>query len=222
MAEITLPSQQFVTVKEIRDGVVYLKSGGLRRVLMVNGINFDLKSEAEQEIILGSFQNFLNGLDFPIQMFIHSRKINIDEYAEKILEKKKDEVNDLLKIQIDDYVSFIRSFVADNDIIDKNFFVVVPYETSAAALASRKGLFDFLPFGKTKASQAANQNLNSQNDLQQIGERVDQVTKGLNTIGLRAVPLEDEALIELFYNLYNPQITEKKDLAIAKKQSENK
>jgi len=216
MAEITLPSQQFVAIKEIKDGVVYLKNGGLRRVLMVNGINFDLKSETEQEIILNSFQNFLNGLDFPIQFFIHSRKINIDEYAEKILEKKKEETNELLRIQIDDYVSFVRSFVADNDIIDKSFFVVVPYEISAAAQVAKKGVFDFLPFGKSSAEKTKTADLNSQNDLQQLNERVDQVIKGLNTIGLRAISLEDEPLIELFYNLYNPQIVEKKDLAIAK------
>lgn len=219
MAEITLPSQQFVAVKEIKDGTVYLKSGGLRRLLMVNGVNFDLKSETEQEIILGSFQNFLNGLDFPIQFFIHSRKINIDEYAEKILARKKDEANELLRIQIDDYVSFVRSFVTDNDIIEKNFFAVVPYEASAAAaLAAKKGVLDFLPFRKPTANQTAAQNTNSQNNLQQLNERVDQVIKGLNSIGLRAIPLEDEPLIELFYNLYNPQIIEKKDLAIAKKQ----
>lgn len=218
MAETTLPSQQFVTIKEIRDGVLYLKNGGLRRILMVNGINFDLKSDTEQNIILSSFQNFLNGLDFPIQFFIHSRKINIEEYAEKILERKKEETNELLKIQIDDYVSFIRSFVTDNDIIDKSFFIVVSYETSAAAMAAKKGLFDFLPFGKTDVNQTQKAEMNSQKDLQQLNERVDQVVKGLNTIGLRAIPLEDEPLIELFYNLYNPQIVEKKDLAIAKKQ----
>ncbi|MDP1706647.1 MAG: hypothetical protein Q8L36_02400 [bacterium] len=218
MAETTLPSQQFVAIQEIRDGIIYLKSGGLRRVLMVNGINFDLKSDTEQNIILSSFQNFLNGLDFPIQFFIHSRKINIEEYTEKILERKKDETNELLKIQIDDYVSFIRSFVTDNDIIDKNFFVVVPYETSVATMAAKKGLFDFLPFGKSTISQTQKAEMNSQKDLQQLNERVDQIVKGLNTIGLRAIPLEDEPLIELFYNLYNPQIVEKKDLAIAKKQ----
>lgn len=213
MAENTLPSQQFVAVKEIKNGVVYLKNGGLRRLLMVSGVNFDLKSEMEQGIILGAFQNFLNGLDFPVQFFIHSRKINIDEYAEKIIARKKDEANELLKIQIDDYVSFVRSFVADNDIIDKSFFAIIPYETSLANLAAKKGLLDFLPF-KKPARPATD--LGSQNDLQQLAERTDQVIKGLNAIGLRAIPLEDEALTELFYNLYNPQIIEKKDLAIAK------
>ncbi len=215
MPEVTLPSQQFVAIKAIKDGVVYLKNGGLRRILMVNGINFDLKSETEQGIILNSFQNFLNSLDFPIQFFIHSRKINIDDYVKKILAKKEEETNELLKIQIDDYASFIKSFVADNDIIDKNFFIIIPYETSLATAAAQKGTFNFLGFGQ-KTTAKTGVDYNSQKDLQQLNERVDQIGKSLTQIGLRGIPLEDEPLVELFYNLYNPQIVEKKELSIAK------
>jgi len=101
MPEPTKPSQQFVEIKEIKNDVVYLKSGGLRKILIVSGVNFDLKSENEQTLILNGFRNFLNTLDFSVQLFIHSRKTNIDLYLEKIAARKQEEENELLKIQID-------------------------------------------------------------------------------------------------------------------------
>src|SRR3990167_5625974 len=128
MPEVTLPTQKFVEVKNIKNGAVFLKKGGLRKVLIVGGVNFDLKSEAEQNLILQSFQNFMNTLDFGIQFFIHSRKINVSEYLEQLKARKEEEPNELLKIQIEDYAEFIRVFVAENPIISKSFFVVVPYD----------------------------------------------------------------------------------------------
>ena len=121
MSDTPQPSQQFVPIKEIRDGVVYLKNGGLRQLLIVSGVNFELKSEAEQNLILGGFQNFINSLDFSVQIFVHSRKVNVDNYLAKMDMRKKDEQNELLKIQIEEYANFIRSFVDQNAIISKNF-----------------------------------------------------------------------------------------------------
>ncbi|KKL10377.1 hypothetical protein LCGC14_2556430, partial [marine sediment metagenome] len=103
MAEQIAASQQFVVIKEIKNGVLYLKQGGLRKVLMVNGINFDLKSQEEQQLTLNSFQSFLNALDFSIQFFVHSRKINISAYLEKIEARKVEEPNELLQLQIEEY-----------------------------------------------------------------------------------------------------------------------
>ena len=214
MAETTLPTQQFVEIKEIKDGVIRLKSGGLRKALMVSGINFDLKSEEEQGLILNSFQNFLNALDFSVQFFIHSRKVNVDSYIKKIMARKEGETNELLKVQIDDYAAFIKSFVEQNDIIDKTFFTVVPFDALPINVSSA-GIFSL--FKKPSKSPASVQSSSNQKNIQQLNQRVDQVINGLQQIGLRAVPLEDDALIELFYNLYNPQLVEKKDLVIAKK-----
>lgn len=214
MAETTLPTQQFVEIKEIKDGVIRLKSGGLRKALMVSGINFDLKSEEEQGLILNSFQNFLNALDFSVQFFIHSRKVNVDSYVNKIMARKEGEINELLKIQIDDYAAFIKSFVEQNDIINKTFFTVVPFDALPINV-SGAGILGL--FKKPSKSQASVQSSSDQKNIQQLNQRVDQVINGLQQIGLRAVPLEDDALIELFYNLYNPQLVEKKDLVIAKK-----
>lgn len=211
MAETTLPAQQFVEIKEIKDNVVYLKHGGLRQILIVSGVNFDLKSEAEQNLILNSFQNFLNTLDFGVQFFIHSRKVNVDAYLEKMRVRSQEEKSELLKIQIDEYVKFIDSFVEQNSIISKNFFVVVPYEptTLSGEVSGIFSLFRKTP-KKTEQEKTAGEN------LEQLGHRVDQVTSGLEQIGLRATALNDEELIELFYNLYNPQLVEKKGLEIAK------
>lgn len=209
------PTQQFVAVKKIKDGVVYLKRGGLRRVIIVSGINFDLKSEDEQNLILASFQDFLNTLDFSLQFFVHSRKVNVDVYLERMKERKEKEENELLKIQIDEYIRFIKMFVDQNNIISKTFFVVVPYDTFQT-VESAKGFLSFL--GSKKRGQDEAERRNEQEHLQQLAQRVDDVLQGLSQIGLRGVPLEDEELTELFYNLYNPELIEKKELEIAKKE----
>jgi len=209
MSPRTLPTQQFVEIEEIKNGVVRLKNGGLRKILIVSGINFDLKSEEEQGLILRGFQNFLNVLDFQIQFLIHSRKVNINAYLDKIKERKSQETNDLLKIQIDEYVEFVRSFVEKNPIITKSFFAIVPYSPAASVSTAKKGILGL--FGKTTAQKTKPKEDESlEKDLQQLGYRVREVTDGLEQIGLVVVPLKDDELIELFYNLYNPGIIEKR------------
>ncbi|MEK7464574.1 MAG: hypothetical protein AAB617_02225 [Patescibacteria group bacterium] len=210
MAETSLPTQKFVDVKSIKDGILYLKNGGLRQLLIVGGINFDLKSEEEQNLILSSFQNFLNTLDFSVQFFIHSRKINIDEYLEMLGKRKTEETNELLRIQIEDYISFIRSFVAENPIISKTFFTVVPYDP--VFMSNKTGGIFSLFQKKTDGTKQ----LEAQKQIEQLSHRVNQVISGFQQIGLRATALNDEELIELFYNMYNPQLIEKKGLEIAK------
>ncbi len=214
MPDPTKPSQQFVDIDQIKEGIVFLKNGGLRRILIVNGINFDLKSEAEQNLILSGFQNFLNTLDFSIQFFIHSRKTNVDLYLEKMGERKLQELNELLKIQIEEYVQFIKTFVEQNAIISKHFFCIVPYDPILLKNQAR-GFFNLL---SRKSAQTQKQAVDSQKyeNVQKLNHRVDQATNGLEQIGLRTVPLGDEELIELFYNLYNPQVIERKGLEIAK------
>jgi type IV secretory pathway VirB4 component len=216
-----LPSQQFVDVKEIKEGVVILRSGGLRQVVMVSGLNFDLKSEQEQEAIIGSYQSFLNSLDFPLQIFIHSRKINVDKYIDGLSQLEVKEANPLLRTQIAEYREFIRTLVSENVIMHKSFFVVVPYEPVQLAQAGKKAKKKFFGiFSKKKNNKK--EGLDTENDpsfheyLSQINQRSDQVISGLNQIGLRAVALNHEETTELFYNLYNPEAIEKKGLEINK------
>ncbi len=206
-------TQQFVEIEDVRDGVVILKNGSLRRILMVAGINFELKSEEEKNVITYNYQNFLNALDFSVQIIIHSRKLNIDEYLEKLSEKGNQETNELLKNQIFEYIEFIRSFVELNAIMAKTFFVVVPYDPIVIPSGGKRflGLFKI---GATKKNESPLEQSLEQK-ITQLNQRTDQVISGLIQVGLRVVTLNDEEIIELFYNLYNPEAVEKKDLKIA-------
>lgn len=206
------PTQQFVEVQNIQQGILFLRNGGLRRVLMVSGINFDLKSEDEQGIITYAYQALLNTLDFSLQFIVHSRKLNIDGYLTTLVERQAQESNELLKNQISEYTEFIRSFVELNAVMAKTFFAVVPYDPIAIPEGGKKF---FARFGLGKPPTPSGDAQNVAQHVVQLQQRTDQVISGLQQIGLRAVILEDEELIELFYNLYNPQAVEKRDLKIA-------
>jgi len=197
-------TQQFVDVKEIKNGVVILKDNSLRAVVMVSGVNFDLKSQDEQDIITSAYQSFLNGLDFSLQTIVHSRKLNIDRYLERMQGIFEKEPSQLLRTQISEYIEFIRGLVKDNEIMTKTFFIVVPYE-GLGMQNVKKGLTSF--FGKKKD---AGEHETFEQQVIQLQQRVDQVVAGMSQAGLRAVVLNDEELTELYYNLYNPEAVEKK------------
>lgn len=207
-----LSTQQFIDLESIEKGAIKLKSGALRKILLVSGTNFALKSEEEQGIITYAFQGFLNSLDFSAQFFIHSRKLNIDDYLKKLEERELQEENSLLKNQISEYREFIKSLVGQSAIMKKRFFVVVPYDPIQIPKAGMDVAEKMLGWLKSKTTQeaAAKKEENLQESLEQLEKRVDQVISGLNQTGLRAVPLNDEELTELFYNLYNPATIEKK------------
>ncbi len=207
------PTQQFVDVEEIKEDMVILKNGSLRRVLMVSGINFELKSEEEQNVITFSYQNFLNTLDFSLQTVIHSRKLNIQGYLDVLRDREKEEENELLKNQISEYVEFIREFVEMNAVMTKTFFAIVPYDPVIIPKQG-KSLLGFLNIGKS-SGVTTEQTMDQK--MTQLNQRTDHVVSGLSQIGLRAVALNQKELIELFYNLYNPETVERKDLAIAEK-----
>ncbi len=219
------PTQQFIDIASIENDTVVLKSGSLRRLLMISGTNFFLKSEEEQGIILYAFQGFLNSINFSVQMFIHSRKLNIDDYLKKLEGFEEQEPNPLLKNQIQEYREFIRSFVSQNAIMQKTFFAVVPFDpiqiTKAGTDIAGKitGLFKSAKTAEKKiaAAEQTEGTIDKEN-LEQLDQRVNQAINGLNQIGLRAIPLNNEELIELFYNLYNPAAIEKRNLEIVKEE----
>ncbi|MDP2696221.1 MAG: hypothetical protein Q8O87_03170 [bacterium] len=223
----TKPTQQFVEIEGVRDGVLTLKNGGLRRILMVNGVNFDLKSEEEQNLIIFSYQNFINGLDFSVQTLVHSRKLNIDTYLGKLDDRRSQEDNELLRNQIGEYQQFIRSFVNENAIMEKTFFVVVSFDGIQIGEVGQKlseKLLSFLPFKKTAAKKneaaeaaKAQKEQSRVHNIEQLDQRVNQVIAGLRQIGLNVAQLNDEQIIELFYNLYNPKTVEKETLEIARR-----
>ena len=214
-AEI-VPTQKFVAIDEIHDGIVILKNKGLRRIIMASSLNFELKSAEEQEAIINGFANFLNSLDFSVQFFIHSRKLNIEDYLAYLASRQKQETNELLQIQITEYIEFVKSFVETTNIMSKTFFLVVPYSAAGEALTTGFGGITSILNPGTKKTKVATEITQEKFEeaKNQLNQRVDYVISGLSKLDIRAVPLETKELIELFYNLYNPEQIEKKKLKI--------
>jgi len=209
MPATAFPSQDILQIKEIRDGVLVLKDGSLRVVMMASSLNFALKSGDEQTAIVMQYQNFLNSLDFTVQFFIDSRKLNIEPYIEILKDAEQKQINELLKIQTTEYIEFIRTFVRASNIVSKSFYVVVPF-TPPVFESPKGGLQSLL--GGFFGSKATLQNISPEKFEEyknQLWQRVDSVIQGLVRAGVRTVPLNTEELIELFYGLYNPGELEK-------------
>lgn len=197
-------TQEFVPIKEIRDGVVVLKDGSMRALLMCSSVNFALKSGEEQNSILFQFQNFLNSLDFSIQIFVQSRRLDIRPYLSLIEGRMKDQTNDLMRVQIKEYVKFIKKFTEDVNIMAKTFFVVVPYTPPMLNVDSKK----FSLFGSNKASRKELIQRFDE-DKTQLEKRVSVVESGVSRCGVRTAQLGTEELVEVFYKLFNPGDVEK-------------
>jgi hypothetical protein len=197
-------SQKFVPIKTIQDGVIELQNGEYRRVLMTNSLNVALKSEDEQTAIISQFQNFFNSLDFPIQIFVKSRRTDIAPYLQMLTERQKQVKEELIKLQISEYIEYIRSFNEETNIMTKEFFVVVPYV--AAIISSASNPLSLLSFGSKKEDVSVQNEKNWQEIQQQLEERVDVVISGLSRCGLRIKALDTEETIELYYEIFNPGI----------------
>lgn len=202
---ISASATEFLAIDTIREDVIVLKGGGLRVILMASSLNFALKSADEQDAITFQYQNFLNSLDFPLQFVIHSRKLNIAPYIDSLRTRQKEEDNELLKIQINEYIDFITSFVEMSNIMSKTFYVVIPFTPS---ILEQKGIASGL-LSMFKSAPVATDAGPFEEQKNQIWQRVDSVVSGLRRIGIRSVPLNTEELIELFYGLYNPTEFEK-------------
>jgi hypothetical protein len=193
-------TQDFVSIRDIKDNVIIQKNGQMRMVLLASSINFALKSVDEQRGILLQFQNFLNTLDFDLQIYIQSRRLNIEPYLELLrsLDTKQD--NDLMRIQIREYIEFIRTFTKDIDVMSKNFFVVIPY--SPLKVDFSRGITDLLT--PKKSSQKTPNETQFEEHRIQLEQRVGLVTAGLARVGVRTITLQKDDLVELYYHLYNP------------------
>ncbi len=198
MAEKT-STQQFLEIDQIRDGVMILKNKTLRGVLIVSSVNFALKSVEEQNSIIYQFQDFLNSLDFSTQILCQSRKLNITGYLDKINFLEENQTNEMLRAQTKEYKNFIQNIVANQDILIKNFFVIIPYATIEAT-----GLT--IP-GKKKESPQLTEEV-FQRCKSQLWQRMEFAALGLRRCGLQAVPLTSPELIELFWSLHHPKESE--------------
>jgi len=195
-------TQRYLDINEIKEDVVIMKDGTLRAVLIVASINFALKSEDEQNAIIAAYVQFLNSLEFPLQIVIQSRKLNIDNYIERLKESEKNQTNELLRIQIADYRNFVQELVSLGQIMQKSFFVVVPYNPLSD---KQKGFFNRLSEAFTPAIFVK---LAEERFRQRRGDlmtRVEHIIGNLNSMGLKAVPLDTQSLIELYYRVYNPE-----------------
>lgn len=199
-------AQEFVPIKEVRNGVIILKDGGLRAVLIASSINLSLKSSDEQMAIISQFQSFLNGLDFSTQIVMQSRRLDIRPYLGMLEERLKNQNEKLLKIQTKEYIDFIRSFTDEVNIMTKTFFVVVPY--SQTILKSSDGVLDKVLGGGAPKGQSG---LKKDADMtsfeekrSQLDQRVNVIISGLGSLGIRSSQLTTEEEVELLYKTFNP------------------
>ncbi len=196
----TNPTQSFVPVKEVRNGVIILKEGGYRGILMCSSINFALKSNDEQQAVIGGFQNFLNTLDFSVQIVVHSRRMDIRPYLALLEERTESQATELMKIQVREYIQFIRNFTDGADIMTKTFYVVVPYDPATGLKVANA-----LPlFGGKPVKEAAVGMTDSFDEHRiQLEQRMALVTSTLMGTGVRAVALGTEEIIELLYRSFH-------------------
>ena len=197
MAVSQASTQNFVPVRDIKDGVVILKDGQLCMVMLASTINFALKSVAEQEAILKQFQGFLNTIDFSLQFYIQSRKLDIGPYLDKLRGRESSQYNDLMRIQLREYIQFVDTFTSEVDIMTKNFFVIIPYKPVTANLP--KGLAGFM-----NKRQPAPDGVKFTEYRTQLEQRVSVVERGLARIGVRTILLGNDELVELYYHIFNP------------------
>lgn len=199
----TSATQKYLDVAEVKEDTIVLKNGAMRAVLAVSAINFELKSTDEQEAIVNQYQNFLNSIDFPLQILISSRKLNMENYLEFLTEHEKQQPNELLRLQISEYRNFIDQLVSQSNIMDKNFYIIVPFSPIEN---ENKGFFSNIGSLINPRRNILEKRENFETYKSQLFQRVDHITAALSGIGLRLVPLKTQELIEILFNSYNPSV----------------
>lgn len=195
-----VPTQRFLNLAEVKEDAIVMKDGGLRAVVAVSSTNFALKSEDEQNAIVQAYQNFLNSLDFPIQILMHSRVLDINTYLEKLRNLAAGQTNELLRIQMAEYIEYIARLVEYASIMSKNFYVIVPYSSGAPVSET---FFSRLLRVFNPAKQIVTSQEEFEKSKSKLEERLGHVTGGLGGMGLRTVVLKTQDLIELLYESYN-------------------
>lgn len=209
-------TQNALQVAEIRDGIVIMNDGSFRAVVMVKSINFDLMSGQEREAVEFSYQSFLNSLYFPVQIFIRSQKVDIRPYLEKLDKIRQEHDNMLLSLLMEDYLNYVDNLALQTNIMDKRFYVVIPFFTKTdvqQALTQSKNFFSGL---KNLFSNQEHHVVINEQDLakakEELRNRVQAVLGGLQQCGVQGLPLDTQELIELFYSTYNPDTANRQQL----------
>ncbi len=200
--KISSSTQQYLDIAEFREDTIIMRDGTLRAVLLVASINFALKSEDEQNAIISAYVGFLNNIDFPLQIVIQSRELNIDSYIASLKQKEKEQTNELLKMQTTEYLQYINELISLGKIMNKKFYVVVSYNPLSD---KQKGFFTRLLESLKPASIIKMKEERFLRRKSELNRRLDNIIGGLSSIGVNAVQLDTQSLIELFYNTYNPE-----------------
>jgi len=205
----TNATQDILEISSIKDNMVILKNGTVRAVLMVSSINFALKNQDEQEGIIGAFYSFLNSIDYPLQIVIQSRELDIDNYLKKLDELGRQQTNELLRMQTIEYTQFIRELLDLQSIMSKKFFIVIPY---SKVELKKKNFFDRAAelFSAQKVLKIRKKEYENYKD--QLFRRVGHIQSGLESMGLQSAILDTSSLIELYYNSYNPEVSKREKL----------
>lgn len=206
----SLPStQRYLHFSEIKENTITMPDDTLSAVLMVSSVNFALKNEDEQDAVIGAYVNFLNNISFPIKIIIQSRELNIDNYLNDLKVKEHAQTNELLKQQTTEYINFVTELVSLGRIMSKRFYVIVSYN---ALSDDKKGfvgrlLGSFNPISSIKMEEQKFLKLRKE-----LSRRVDTVLSGLESMGLNVVELDTQSIIELFYDVYNPETAKNQSL----------
>jgi hypothetical protein len=207
--KIKVTTQQYLDIAEIKEDTAIMRDGTLRAVILISSINFALKSEDEQNAIIAAYVSFLNNIDFPLQIVIQSRELNIETYLEGLRQRAKEQTNELLKMQTNEYTQYVNELVQMSKIMNKRFFVVVPYDP----LSDRqKGFFTRVMDAFKPATLIQMKEEKFRRRRLELTRRVENIISGLSSIGLNAVPLDTQGLIELYYNTYNPTTSQSQKL----------
>lgn len=198
------PTQEFVPIKEIRDGLIVLKDGGVRAVLLASSVNMALKSYDERQALYYNYQAFLNSIDFSLQILTQSRRYDILPYLSVLGDRQKEELEPLMKVQIREYIEFIKGFTDTHNIMQKRFYIIVPY-TSSLSDASISSIMPLNPFKKTTPKkEKEDETALFEEKRSQLEQRLAVIISGLKRIGVRAVQLGSDELVELFHKSFNP------------------
>jgi type IV secretory pathway VirB4 component len=208
-------TQETLLISEIRDGIVVMRDGSLRAVIMGSAINFDLMNPSERDAVEYAYQSFLNSLHFPVQIMIRSQKIDLDAYIAKLQQLRVDQDNDLLGLLMDDYIANIKALVEEVNIMDKQFYVVVPFFPPAMTNLKSKNIATGLAgvFKKQLVTTLGETDFNTFKE--ELSQRVQLVSSGLSQMGIRNIPLNTQELIDLYYSSYNPDVSQNQKLVDA-------
>lgn len=206
---VSVSTQQYLDIAEIKENTIVMKDGTLRVVLLVSSINFALKSEDEQNAVIDSYVRFLNNLNFTLQIVIQSRELDIDNYLEYLKGKEKEQTNKLLKVQTADYIEYIKELTSLGKIMNKRFYIIVPYNPLTD---KRKSFFSLIGEALKPATIIKLKEKTFRQYQEMLERRVDSVIGGLESMGVAVARLDTQSLIELYYKTYNPETSKNQNL----------